>query len=55
MARLYNPQKKMPVLRIFDRDGRIVYAHTTFQPGQAGELKQRVLSVLRSKRMVAAD
>ena len=54
VARLYNPQKKMPMLRIFDRDGRIVYTHTTFQPGEADALRRRVLSVLRGERVAAA-
>lgn len=44
---LYNPRKTMPMLHIFDRDGRIVYTHTTFQLGQAKALRGKILSVLR--------
>jgi len=32
---LYNPRKNMPMMHIFDADGRIVYSSTTYQPGQA--------------------
>lgn len=45
-AALYNPRKQMPMLHIFDRDGRIAYTHTTFQPGHAPELKRRILDTL---------
>jgi hypothetical protein len=37
----------MPMLHIFDRDGRIVYTHTTFQLAQAKALRGKILSVLR--------
>jgi len=43
---LYNPRKQMPMLHIFDRWGRIAYSHTTFQPGQAPALRQKILEVL---------
>ena len=47
---LYNPRKQMPMLHIFDRSGRIVYTHTTFQPSQAEELKRKVLDILEASR-----
>ena len=34
------------MLHIFDRWGRIAYSHTTFQPGQAPALRQKILEVL---------
>jgi peroxiredoxin len=43
---LYNPRKQMPMLHIFNREGRIVYSHTTFQPSHAPELKDQILKAL---------
>lgn len=43
---LYNPRKQMPMMHIFDRAGRIVYSHGTFQPGQAPLLRQKILNAL---------
>jgi peroxiredoxin len=45
-AALYNPRKQMPMMHIFDKSGRIVYSHATFQPGEAAALRARILRVL---------
>ena len=42
-AVLYNPRKQLPLLHIFDRTGRITYTHTTFVPGDARELRSKIL------------
>ncbi len=42
-AAIYNPRKQLPMLHIFDRSGRIVYTHTTFVPGDARELRAKIL------------
>lgn len=54
-AALFNPRKILPMLHIFDRAGRIVYSHTTFQPGQAAALKRKILSTLQSEGAGAQD
>jgi peroxiredoxin len=46
VSALYNPRKQMPTLHIFDRTGRIVFSHSTFQPGEAQSLRARILRVL---------
>jgi peroxiredoxin len=47
---LYNPRKQMPMLHIFNIDGRIVYTKTTFQAGHGPALKKKVRQVLRADR-----
>jgi hypothetical protein len=37
------------MLHIFDRSGRMVYSHSTFQPGEAAALRAKILEVLRAK------
>jgi len=49
VASLYNPRKAMPMMHIFDRQGKVVYSHSTFQPGEAAALKAKVLEVLRAE------
>jgi len=49
---LYNPRKQMPMLHIFDINGRIVYSKTTYQPGQGPALKKEVRKVLRADQGV---
>ena len=48
-AALYNPRKLAPMLHIFDRTGRIVFSQSTFQPGEAAALRERILAVLRGE------
>jgi len=48
-AALYNPRKQMPMMHVFDSSGRIVYTHTTFQPGHAREVKRKILDVLKAE------
>jgi peroxiredoxin len=48
-AALYNPRKLAPMLHIFDRAGRIVFSQSTFQPGEAAALRDKILSVLRGE------
>jgi peroxiredoxin len=43
---LYNPRKQLPMMHIFSKSGRLVYSHSTFQPGEAAALKARILSAL---------
>jgi peroxiredoxin len=43
---LYNPRKQEPMMHIFGRDGRIVFTHSTFQPGEAASIRAKILSVL---------
>ncbi len=49
VAALYNPRKAMPMMHIFDRQGKVVYSHSTFQPGEAAALKAKVLEILRAE------
>jgi peroxiredoxin len=49
VAALYNPRKAMPMMHIFDRQGKVVYSHSTFQPGEAAVLKAKVLEILRAE------
>jgi peroxiredoxin len=49
-AALYNPRKQMPMMHIFDRRGRVVYSHSTFQPGEAAALRRRILAALDQPR-----
>lgn len=49
VAALYNPRKQMPMMHIFDRQGKTVYSHATFQPGEAAALKAKVLEILRAE------
>jgi peroxiredoxin len=55
VAALYNPRKAMPMMHIFDRSGKLVYSHSTFQPGEAAALKAKVLEILRGGGDSAAE
>jgi peroxiredoxin len=43
---LYNPKRQAPMLHIFDKQGRIVYSHGTYQPAQAPLLRRKVRAAL---------
>jgi peroxiredoxin len=43
---IYNPRKQEPMMHIFARSGRIVFTHSTFQPGEAASIRARILAVL---------
>lgn len=43
---LYNSKRQTPMLRIFNREGKIVYTQTTFQPGEVPALKRKIRSII---------
>ena len=45
----YNPKRQAPMLHIFDKNGRIVYSHSTFRRSQARALKKKILAVMEGR------
>lgn len=47
---LYNPKRQAPFLHIFNRSGRIIYSHGTYQPAQAPMLRAKVRKALKKRK-----
>jgi peroxiredoxin len=43
---IYNPRQQVPMMLIFDRRGRLVYAHSTYQPAQLTKVRSTIAELL---------